>query len=247
MIPSDDGVSSPFSPLIDAYLDGDMTPAEREAFEARIGTDVALAKELDLQRHIDARLGVLMAPPESTDFPAASTESPVPISRGRRGVPAWLSIAAVLALVAIAIWSVIARPWNALLGPARSDLAANVCYRELVKGGLKPMWVCESDEVFRKFTKDTFGVSFTVAASPGVELVGWTYASGLLDSSASVLMCRVDGKPSIVVVGKLSDDRAMHADPASNVKVHRKQRWGLVMYEVNERADAPILDRVTGQ
>jgi hypothetical protein len=77
--------------------------------------------------------------------------------------------------------------------------------------------------------------------------VGWTYTSGLLDSSASVLMCRVDGKPSIVVVGPLADDRRMHVDAASGLKLHRKQWSGLIMYEVNDRNDAPILDRVKGE
>lgn len=236
--------------LIDAYLDGAMTTSERHAFESRLTTDAALAREFQLQRRIDTRLGLLMAPPESPALatsPDAVIASSIPIAQERRGIPTWLRVAAVLALVAIGTWAAVARPWHVMFGPERSDVAANVAYRELVKGGLKPMWVCESDEVFRKYTKDTFGVPFAVTPGPGVELVGWTYASGLLDSSASVLMCRVEGKPSIVVVGKLSDDRAMHADVASNVKVHRKQQWGLVMYEVNEREDAPILDRMKGE
>ncbi len=238
---------------IDTYLDGTMAAAERNAFERSVASDASLASELELQRRIDTRLGVLMAPPEiapvavTPSRPTPESAAPIPITRAARQIPGWMRFAAVLALVTLGIWAALARPWHSLLGPDPSDIAANVTYRELVKGGLKPSWVCESDAVFRKFTKDKFGVPFTVTPAPGLELVGWTYTSGLLESSASVLMCRVDGKPSIVVVGPLADDRRMHADAASGVQIHRKLWSGLVMYEVNERSDAPILDRIKGE
>ncbi len=239
--------------LIDAYLDGTMSAAERIAFESRLASDPSLASELELQRRIDARLGVLMAPPEIAPVavtpprPTPQSAAPIPISRAAHPIPNWMRLAAVLALVTLGIWAALAQPWRAMLGPDPSDIAANVTYSELVKGGLQPSWVCESDAVFRKFTKDKFGVPFAVTPAPGLELVGWTYTSGLLDASASVLMCRVDGKPSIVVVGPLADDRRMHVDASSGVQIHRKLWSGLVMYEVNQRPDAPILDRIKGE
>lgn len=251
----DDNTFAEYAPLIDAYLDDTMAAAERDAFERRIAAEPALASELTLQHRINTRLGALMAPPESAPIPApadrtaSDSAAPIPITRAAstRTIPGWMRLAAVLAVVTLGIWAALALPWRGLFGPDPSDIAANVTYRELVKGGLKPSWVCESDQVFRTFTKDKFGVSFTVAPAPGLELVGWTYTSGLLDSSASVLMCRVDGKPSIVVVGPLADDRRMRVDASSGLKLHRKQWSGLVMYEVNDRADAPILDRIKGE
>jgi hypothetical protein len=239
--------------LLDAYLDGTLGAAERASFERRLATDATLAGEVNLQRRIDARLGVLMAPPALA--PVAARE-PLPASRGAsstsrignwRAIPRWARLAAVLALVALGVWGAVVQPWRGFSGPERSDVGANVVYRELAKGGLKPLWACESDDAFRKFTAEKFGVAFSIAPGQGVEVVGWTYTSGLLESSASVLMCRVDGTPSIVVVGRLADDRRMHAEASACIRIHRKEWSGLVMYEINKRDDAPILERVRGE
>ncbi len=235
-------INAELAALIGAYLDDAMTGPERAAFERRAATDAELTRELELQRRIDARLGVLLAAPEMPELPAAGAA--MPIARHRRGIPAWARLAAALALATLGAWGALTQPWKGWLGPEPSDVAANVSYRELVKDGLRPIWVCENDAVFRRYTGEKLGTPFTIAPGPGVEVVGWTYALGLLDSSASVLMCRVDGRPSIVVVGKKNQDRAMHADAASGVHVHRHEAWGLVMYEINEREDAPILARL---
>jgi hypothetical protein len=240
--------------LIDAYLDGAMPEPDRAAFERRIGTEPELSRELELQRRIDARLVALLAPPETIVIPsgpgagtAPRAAGAIPMTPNRRGIPAWARLAALLVLFTLGAWAGITRPWKGWLGPEPSDVAANVSYTELVKGGLKPMWKCDSDEVFKKYTRENLGTAFTIAPAPGVEVVGWTYASGLLDSSAQILMCRVDGKPSIVVMGKKDQDRAMHADVASGVKIHRQERFGLVMYELNQRDDAPILSHVKAE
>jgi hypothetical protein len=224
--------------MIDAYLDG--TPATRAEFERRAAGDPGLSRELELQRRVDDRLCVLMALPDAPAMPHARGSIGISDARTRR----ILRIAAALALCAVGAWAALARPWAMLLGPGRSDVAANVAYRELVKGGLTPIWVCGSDEEFGKYTREKLGAALTITPRTGLELVGWTYAGGLLDSSAQVLMCRADGKPVIVVMGKKADDRSMHADAGSGVTIHRREMGDVVMYEVSEREDETVLGRV---
>ncbi len=233
-----------WSAKINAYLDGAMAGDERAAFERSISTEPELAREVELQQRIDGRLRMLLEVPEAPALPEAG--GTMRIGDRSRRMPTWARLAALLVLCALGVWAALNQPWRAWMGPASSDVAANVVFKELVKGGLKPMWKCESDEVFAKYTREHLGAEFTLKPALGVEVVGWTYTGGLLEGSAQVLMCRVEGKASIVVVGKKEQDRAMHADAASGVKVHRKEIWGLVMYEVNERDDAPILGLVVG-
>ena len=235
------------SAMIDAYLDDAMSGTERVAFDRSLAGDEALSRELELQRRIDGRLRALVVVPRSPALPGEGGSMRIgPEEPRARRWPTWARLAALLALCALGAWGALNQPWKRWMGPAPSDVAANVVFAELVKGGLRPQWKCDSDEIFAKYTMEKLAVTFTIKPKPGVEVVGWTYTSGLLDSSAQVLMCRVDGKASIVVIGRVEDDRAMHADAASGVQVHRKERWGLVMYELNQRPDAPVLGLMTG-
>jgi len=243
------------SAMIDAYIDGGLSAQERAEFDRRAATDPELAQELALQRRIDSRLRALMAAPDAPPIPAhamsgvpeqAAPNAPIPTSVKPRGIsPRLLRLAALLAICALAALAALTRPWAGWFGPERSDVAANVTYGELVKGGLKPIWVCGSEDEFKKYTHQKLGAPLIVTPKPGLDLVGWTYASGLLDSSAEILMCRADGNPVIVVMGKKSEDRRLYADVGSGIHIHRKQLGDVVMYELSKNDQPIVIDRVT--
>jgi hypothetical protein len=231
------------SARIDAYLDGTLSPGERIAFERSVSDDPALGAEVELQQRIDGRLRVLMAAPEAPASPVATGAI-----AGRVGFPSWLRIAAVIAVVGAGVWAGVSRPWEGLFKPAPSNLSADaVVKRLIVDEGFKPMWVCDDDAKFLAYTQKELKTPFLVRPAPGVQLVGWAYAPGLLAEDAEpakVLLVRAEGKEVVVAMGPRADDRTVHTDPGSHLNIHRKVYKGVVMYEISPLDHAVVLPAV---
>lgn len=233
---------------VDLYVDGGMGPAERAAFERRMEADGALRAEVELQRRIDARVRAAMTPPASP-APGAGAGGPIPIRRGR--IPAWVRVAAVIALAAVGAWAVAARPWSALMRPAPSALTADAVMKRMVEAeGFRPAWVCDTDERFSAYTKENLGVALVGRPGPGVELVGWSYAGGLLadsEKNAQALMVRSGEEKILVVMGPRRDDRTVRLESGSPLHVFRREYAGLVMYEITPLDHAVALESVRTQ
>lgn len=225
-------VGGPHSAAIDAMLDGAMSPEERAAFERRAATDDGLRAELALQARIDERLGVLMSVPE---MPSVVATLP---ARRASIFPVWTRVAAALLLVGIGAWLVTVGPLK--LGTPESAVAANVVLTRLENNGFEPVWVCENDAQFAKYTRETLGVEFLVRAPATVQLVGWSYADGVLGDAAPVLLARSEGEELIVVMDRARNDRVVRVDESSGLKVHRAELNGLVLYEIS-RGCAPVI------
>lgn len=230
---------------IDAYLDGGLTDAQRAGIES--GSDPRLAADLRLQHRIDERLRVLMAAPAVPNVSAQPVAAEVagrvgPRTTSRR----WMLAAAALLLCAIGAWAGIAQPWHAWMRPAPSPLAANAAYDRLVKAGFTPDWVCTTDEDFARYSKEKLGVALAVKPDKNVQLVGWTYITGLLKNEAQVLMAKVNDQPVLVVMGKANEDLTMHIDAPSPLHLHRVAHAGLVMYEITPRESMAVLPALHG-
>jgi hypothetical protein len=230
---------------IDAYLDGSMPPAERAAFERAAESDPTLREELALQSRIDGRLRAVFTPPSASSVSTAQPKPAVPPIAGRIGLPAWLKVAAVLALVALGAWLAVARPWEGLSKPATSLVSADAAMKHLVtEEDFKPVWVCDSDQKFLDYTKEKLNVAFLVRPQPGVELVGWTYQKGLFADDAQVLLVRAEGKQLIVAMAPKADDRAIHTDPGSPLHITRNVYKGVVMYEISPLDHAVVVNSI---
>lgn len=118
MIPGD--ANHP-DPRLEAYLDGTLSPEERIAFERDAGADGELARQVTMQRQLDASLRRLYTPPLAPvipDVPAAPASPTrnghprtprVTPDPGPKAPPAWvekLAAAAILgAAITLGVWS----------------------------------------------------------------------------------------------------------------------------------------------
>ncbi len=82
-----------------AYLDGELSPAERTAFEAELAADPTLAAQAELHEALSARVAGAYAPVLDEPVPprllaiASAANAP---SRWRLGLPQWAAMAACL-------------------------------------------------------------------------------------------------------------------------------------------------------
>jgi hypothetical protein len=194
-------------------------PAERAAFESALRDNPALQAELDLEQHIETSIRRL------TPYAAPTAKAPA----ARRLLrPALLAIAAILALaVGIGLY-VLSRP------TAPSPASA---YQRLVSTGFKPTWVCETDDEFVEFARKRTGHPFLIPmATPGVQVVGWSYPPreehGILSGLSAYILTRVEGREVVVIADAKARDRALALD-GPRLHLHRRELGGVVLYEVS--------------
>ncbi|MFN0012833.1 MAG: anti-sigma factor family protein [Phycisphaerales bacterium] len=241
---------------LDLYLDGMLDPAAHAAFEQRLRTDPALREQAALQGRIDTDLrdelayqrqsALRLAAPTGTQPALPPLPRPAHASGAARAWPRQVfALAAVLALGALAIW------FN-LSPPAQprdiEDLPPDTAYARLVAAGFTPQFVCTTDEAFAKAVKDRFGQALLVAATPSVQLLGWAYDAGyrtrVLGNESLILMAKVGGSDTIVIMDKLTNDRSMPAPTAPGLYMHRRVVGSMVVYEVSRSPSPVIADKV---
>lgn len=252
--------------LIDAYLDGAMSDQERAAFEARAQSDEAVARELALQRAADESLRRQFRPPAvPMNLPTRAVQDTGEVAgridrtsggagggggagagdgadRPRRRVISTPLAAAALILLAVVVgyFAMNGLPFG---GGGGSHATAQAVYKQVVDGGFKPQWVCESDEQFAQYTKDRFGAPWQVDQDKGVTLVGWRYSADLLGPDESLLLATKDGQKIVVVADAAANARRVRG--GDGLKVHTRETNGLVMYEISPLDDAVIINHIT--
>jgi hypothetical protein len=233
---------------VDAYLDHQMAPTERVAFEQRLRSNPEIAREIALQLQIEASLQRL--------FPVEQLEDGCPIEVGKKSVQSPSTPAdrtegqrrvirvarvALVGLAAAVAWVVAVWQWGG--GPAETPFfqarpLAQV-YRETVHRGFEPYYECRDDQRFADTFLKRQGQALSLASLPtGSQMLGLSYAGGL-SRDTTAMLCRVDGQPVMVFVDRLENDLKIAAEhSADQVHVHRVARDGLVFYEVTP-FDAP--------
>lgn len=231
--------------LLDAYLDGALSPAERQAFEARVASEPALARELALQRSADDSLRRQFQPPAAMPIPAAPARRPVagriepaPARRGK--ARAWAAAAAVLIAGAGVYWAFNGSPF----GPPEGLVTAQVAYQRVIDGGFKPEWVCENAEQVAQYTRERFGAPWTIDPAPGLTLVGWKYSHDLLSPDATILLATKDQEKVVVVADRKVHDRPLSTPLLSGLRVHKREIADLVLYEISRLPGPVVLDHV---
>jgi len=235
---------------IEAYLDGRMSPLERESLENRLDQSPELAEELTRQERLQESLRRLHAPaiPSLDDVesmlqedlsPASSFQDPLLTRDGRRLIQG-LRIVAV-AVAASLVCAIVAWQWrhvDARVPFFETRPLVNL-YDEAVTNGFRPYYDCHEPERFA----DTFirrqGRPLRLTAmAEGSRMLGLSYPGGLSRDTTAIL-CEVDDEPVMVFVDRESADQIQpKMDRELELRVFREQRDGLVFYEVTP-LDAP--------
>ncbi|MCA9232046.1 MAG: hypothetical protein KDA57_15465 [Planctomycetales bacterium] len=237
---------------VDAYLDGLMRPEEREAFELRLREHPGVAKEIELQLRIDEGLKrnypleqvsegrlaeVLGATLAASREETTLVQHRRPWSRAKRA--SMVGLAAALAWVIVA-WQLGDGVFEA---PYFQPQPVAMVYQEVVNRGFEPYYECREDDRFEATFLRRQGLALSLAAMPaGSEMLGLSFAGGL-SRETTAMLCRVDGREVIVFVDRLANDLSIaEQNDASEIKVFRVARDGLVFYEVTPFDAARVIE-----
>jgi hypothetical protein len=236
----------PWRVRIEEYLDGQLSPRDRAAFDAAMAQDAALSAEVALQRRIDAALARRFehkgeGPRKLTLKPQKTVEA----ARRRWVLPAWIGLAAAVAVAAITYWST-SRPDPLLRSP-------QFVYDVLQSRGFKPEWTCKDDQEFAAAVNERLGEPLLVPMStPGVKLVGWAYADNYagyaLSEKGMVLITKVADDHVLVLMDRKRKDRELSVPPESGLHLFRREVGDLVLYEITPRKKPAVLEaaRISG-
>lgn len=221
---------SPNSELLDLdrYLDGQMSPSERGAFEDRLRDDADLRRELELQRRVDGAINSLRGPvPASIDIDRVLARAGAPRFRWRR----W---------VAAAVFVLLATAATAFFWPASMPVRL---YEREVAAGMTPHKVCKDDAEFRHYTEERFGRAYTLAdVPPNLEIIGWKYDYAV-SPTMSMLLAKCDGQPIVVLVDNRK--RMIPIEPGVYGKLHvmRYDYRGLSFIEISPKRCVKVAKR----
>jgi hypothetical protein len=266
--PIDDpgGGSPPSQTRIDDYLDGLLSPQEREQFEAELARSPELRAQIELQKSIDGSLGRLFNRDEPVPLPASGEVVPTmriahpPEARqapasGRRTVlysfriP--LAAAALVTLSVLGLWlgGVLNGPGPTppiVLRPKLID--PEQAYQTQLAVGFKPVWICKDDAEFRKYAMDTLGQELLAKPLEGVTLVGWTNTgANVLSPAGALLIAKVTQGGTtyddIIVLDSTKKDRQLSLPESSGLHLFRRTVGELVLYEITKRSTSLLLDQ----
>lgn len=119
-------------------------------------------------------------------------------------------------------------------------------YLKSIDEGFQPYWVCEDPITFANTFENRQGVPLKLDELPAnSKMLGLAYLGGLSRTSTS-LLAEVDGKPVLVIVDRIENDwgPATGLDD-SGIRVTRKEKFGLVFYEVSQTTVIDIMDYVS--
>ena len=239
--PLDDG-------RLEAYLDHQLSPEEAQQFEQRLRDDPALREQLSLARDLDASLRRTFpdraASAESIervrDAATSATKVQRPASTQRRKL--------VVAVLAATVGATMAG-WQLLnSGLLKKDrpyrlVTFEQIYDNAVNSGFKPTWLCEDDREFIETFEKRQGQGLRLAKLPSnMKMAGLAYIGGVT-AQTTTLMMWVDGQPVMVFVETKDRDRPKEPPSwSSGLNLFRREKLGLVFYELSPLDESRIID-----
>lgn len=224
--------------LLDAFLDGTLTDAQRERFRELLAGDPSLQAEIDFQADINASLRRLVVPREVPQPAELGAAPPAPVLRLPAPRRTWVrTIAAAAALLAIAATIFVVR-----FMPQKAPLRQpDEVYQSIVSAGFKPREVCTSEDAFTNWTRYAVGELLVIPADlAGITLLGWDYEP-VLQPRTGVLLARVGETPVIVLMDARDKARRLTVPRSSGLRIFRRDVGEAVLYEVTPLDHAALL------
>ena len=244
---------------LDAYLDGQLSGAERSAFEARLARDPALAGAREAQRRVDAGLrGLFVIPPfiplPMSGHPTGTNGHP---SNGHPVTPAtpaattgtagygWAGIkSAILStkglLAGLALLAVLlgVGGWLAYLQfTAPHQLTFAEIYQQQVR--VTPNGSVDGSQV-ETVASQTIGYGIRLKSHPAnVKLVSMS-AAHVLSPHTFVLQARREGQDVVLLADRACEDAPAAAAAGCGMHQFRREIGGVVFYELTP-LDEPML------
>jgi hypothetical protein len=235
-----DDRNPPTEEQIEAYVDGLMSPSEREAFEAQLQAHPEIAAQLELQQRIGAalRAGFPPAKPSAAHLERLLASTGPAVTRRFAQIAV---VAAAAALVGVVVaWQFMDRRIEA---PFFQPRPVAEVYRETVANGFDPYYECRDDERFAATFEQRQGIVLHLAAMPaGKGMLGLSYPGGL-SRDTTAMLCRVDDQPVMVFVDRVENDQPIAGENSdASLRITREVRDNLVFYEVAPAGAASVLE-----
>jgi hypothetical protein len=243
---SDGGPNEP-SNLIDRYLDGLLSEAERSAFEQRLAIEPELRAQVELQARINGSLSRSFVIPAAEQVMGPVRKSPPRHeSASRWSIPnvlrsRWVAVAASLLLV-LGVWSA----WRATRPRHVEDYPAQVAwypmetiYRMETRKGFNPQWVCSTERELATTYWLQLNQPLAVPIPPEKKGWGLSYYNTLSPKTVA-LLAKVNDTP-VMVFADRKEAEVLPA-PDSNLHAHRRKVGEIVLYEVSPLPKPYLLD-----
>lgn len=239
--------------LLDAYLDGLLSPDARSTFESELHRSPVLQQQIAIQRVLDDRLRSLFTAPaidRILSSALASAEAHPPeaspaAARKPRAFRTVLTLAAGLAIAAIAIY----RIGGFLNKPAadgryfrNNPETMEGFYHRKIAEGFTPEWKCEDDQEFiRSFRHQLFQPLVLMTPPAGHSMGGLGYAN-ILSKYSMYMLAHVGDDRVVVFVDRLDADRNLPPLSDPRLKRFRREIGELVLYEVTPLDEPRFLE-----
>lgn len=231
---------TPRDTLIARYLDGLLEGDELREFESALASDASLRSSVELDRRIADRLDAMLHPGAAFSIRGNRENASSSNSNRQR----WRPIGAIAA--ALVIVAAIGITYRIQVGASGSFASATrepiEIYRTTIERGFEPAWVCEDDAQMLSYTRERFGRGLLFEPVPGLTLVGWGYANGVLSDLTLSLLVEHGKERILLLVDRSRDDRALEDPALTDPTLHmfRRKVGRFVLYEVTPR-DRPLL------
>jgi hypothetical protein len=254
-------MTTPPDLMLEHYLDGELSAADRRALEASLEQDAARREAVDAQRAIDSALRRSLAPP-SADAMRARLELARPddapelrLSGDFSGPPSrpatrpratWRRVAAVAAAIVLAVvgtWQGITALRPATPGGYGPFRSLDAIYAE-AEGGTLDVWECRDDQEFAETFRGHYGQPLVLRDLPdGVAALGLAYRNSLSPRS-TCLLATIENEPVIVVIDRIERAAGGRLAPDSTLHLHSRRIDGLVLFEISRRDQAILLQHL---
>lgn len=234
---------------LEAYLDGLLSPEERQSFELELADDPQLRRDCELQREIDASLTrtfVAPAPPSNILAIAereASTGESVQLADRNQEEQKKRRRIIVAVLAASVAWLVVGlKMYQSSTDDGYQQVALADIYEQCVDSGFRPKWVCDDDREFAETFQRRQGVPLLLKDEARDVMVGLSYLKGI-SAQTTTMLARVEGEPILVFVDTQKRDAKLE-NPSwlSGLKLFRLELGELVLYEVSPFSEARVLN-----